>query len=144
MQIFASVPHRVRSSTWTSASSTVCLRGPAHLHTSTVFGYAVVLAHLGYRRRRPWDFLKYILKNPMNYASAPGLPGEAEERWPRRASRRAFAAALAARCAAPTIHRMMSLVDKKTLHCVQGVFLMAPGRCKAKENWAQDEAQNGR
>ena len=62
----------------------VCLRGPTHAHSSKVFGYAVVLSHLEKGRRRPWFFLKYIIKDTMNSVNALGLPWMAKERWPWR------------------------------------------------------------
>ena len=37
---------------------------------------------LGYWRRRLWYFLKYLIKDAINYVNAPGLPWEAEGRWP--------------------------------------------------------------
>ena len=47
-----------------SVRSHVRLRGPTQVHSSTVFGHVVVLSHLGYGRRRPWYFLKYITRTP--------------------------------------------------------------------------------
>ena len=54
----------------------VCLRGPTHVHSSTVFGYAVVPS--------PgilWYSLKYLITDAMNFVRATGLPWEAEGRW---------------------------------------------------------------
>ena len=65
------------------------------------------------RRRRIWDFLKYIITDDMNYVSAPGPPREAEGKWPWSGPRCAFGAALAACCAAPTVY-MMSPLGKET------------------------------
>ena len=143
-KIYASVSLWVGSTTWTSASSTcsrhVSLRGPTHVHKYAVFGYAVVLSHLGYGRRRPWYFLKHIIKDTMNYVNAPGLPWEAEGRWPWRAPRRAFGSALAAGCSAPTVYRMMSPVRRETYALV---LRMALGRSQSKESWAQTRPRTG-
>ena len=45
------------------------------VHTSTLFGFAAVLPHLGYERRLPWFSLKYLITDATNFVRARGLPG---------------------------------------------------------------------
>ena len=53
----------------------------AHVHTSTLFGFAAVLPHLGYERRRPRISLKYHITDATNFVRSLGLPWETEGRW---------------------------------------------------------------
>ena len=92
----------------------------------------MVLAHLV-------GLLDVIIKDAVNDVSACRLPREAEGEWPWRAPRRTFATAWAAYSVQNDVSR-----GQGDMHCVQGVFIMAPGRSKSKQKWAQDEVENGR